>query len=276
LDIFDDELLYGDFKLAKYDGYGDYIDVISTINLKSKENTDVFKTETNNEMAEGIVSVLGFNSDVILFRTSYCYTPLKGCDSFKNFVFRKGMIKPLDAILKNKEILFSYKDNSAENFLIKTYDGFFKLSSDGQVTSVLNRSFKVIGWNYKNNNLVSYSVHSILDKPKYKTSRNTLNEVIIPFELNFLLEECFSLIIEGKLLNEEILNDFEYLNLRLLKGMIYAKHNYKFSNEYLQAYFNLFEFYNNDDLRNERRLDIFKYLTEIDKLNLKLINDRIN
>lgn len=123
---------------------------------------------------------------------------------------------------------------------------------------------------------MSYSVHSILDKPKYKTSRNTLNEVIIPFELNFLLEECFSLIIEGKLLNEEILNDFEYLNLRLLKGMIYAKHNYKFSNEYLQAYFNLFEFYNNDDLRNERRLDIFKYLTEIDKLNLKLINDRIN
>ncbi|MBL6445366.1 YARHG domain-containing protein [Fulvivirga sp. 29W222] len=62
----------------------------------------------------------------------------------------------------------------------------------------------------------------------------------------------------------EDLNKLNEEDLSILKNVVFAKHNYGFSSEFYQAYFNLFHFYNTDEKRKNRTKDILGLLTKSD------------
>ncbi|MCB9002687.1 MAG: YARHG domain-containing protein, partial [Bacteroidales bacterium] len=75
------------------------------------------------------------------------------------------------------------------------------------------------------------------------------------------------------LTNDEVAGFGKY-ELGILRNLIFAKHNYDFSTEFYQAYFNLYAFYNNEEMRKTRTKDVNGKLTETDKANLKLIKEQ--
>jgi len=69
------------------------------------------------------------------------------------------------------------------------------------------------------------------------------------------------------LLEKKVVETFDEWELNKLRNMVFAKHGYQFKSEYLQAFFNLFDFYNNI----EKISDVNALLTPTDKKNLTLI-----
>jgi hypothetical protein len=68
-------------------------------------------------------------------------------------------------------------------------------------------------------------------------------------------------------LSKSDVEKFDKWELNKLRNMIFAKHGYQFQSEYLQAFFNLFDFYNNIKKTN----DVNNLLTPTDRKNLQLI-----
>ena len=97
---------------------------------------------------------------------------------------------------------------------------------------------------------------------------NERDRVLIPFIPDPFKEKTMYEIYENIELKAQDLKRFDAFDLRLLHNMIFAKHNYAFKDTFLQAYFNLYNFYN----YNANRLtDVNHLLTPVDRKNLELI-----
>jgi len=94
------------------------------------------------------------------------------------------------------------------------------------------------------------------------------NAVLIPFIPDPYKEKAMYEIYENIELTAQNLQHFDSFDLRLLRNMIFAKHNYAFKDKFLQAYFNLYSFYG---YQTNRLTDVNKLLTPTDKKNLTLI-----
>ncbi len=77
------------------------------------------------------------------------------------------------------------------------------------------------------------------------------------------------------MLYKEELAQMNMYDLNVLKNMIYAIHNYKFDDEYYQAYFNTFVFYSDESMRKSRLTEVSSLLTPADKQNLTIINEAL-
>lgn len=129
----------------------------------------------------------------------------------------------------------------------------------------LNKNYdfpKVAGIHYDNNRLNCYYLSVTLDNK---------NVVLIPFELNINLELSIYKAYNNSALTKEDIKGFGEYELGILRNLIFAKHNYDFSSEFYQAYFNLYAFYNAPEMRNARTKNVNENLTAADKTNLELI-----
>jgi hypothetical protein len=95
--------------------------------------------------------------------------------------------------------------------------------------------------------------------------------VLIPFIPNPFKEKAMYQIYENIELKKSDLQQFDAFDLRILRNMVFAKHNYAFKDKFLQAYFNLYSFYSSYGYDKNRLADVTDLLTSIDKKNLELI-----
>lgn len=118
-------------------------------------------------------------------------------------------------------------------------------------------------YNYQDGKVVSVMAHTVLDNGK---------KVFVPYKFTLRLERSFYRIYNGQEILKEDLKQFGEYELSILKNFIFAKHNYDFDTEFYQAYFNLFEFYNDEKKRGSRTKNMNGLLTEADTKNLEVIN----
>lgn len=274
LTYYDGHLIGGQPNIAKYDGYGDYVTELKKIPLNTYKHSLLTEFENDPEEALGVVEIFPFSSTRSLkVKVAYCYTRFSGCEKSKTF----NIDMKTSNVLEDKIDLFqtestkSFIELSTDYHLVESKGHFFLYSAGGSTHNVLDRTFKVVGWNYSNNILHSYNVESKLDEKKYKTGK-TLNEVIIPYKLTYELETSIYDIYHDRQINKLLLEQFGLYELLILKNMIFAKHNYAFSKPFYQAYFNLFEFYNDEKMRASRTKDMSGLLTGTDTENLEVIN----
>jgi hypothetical protein len=100
--------------------------------------------------------------------------------------------------------------------------------------------------------------------------------VIIPYKFNPDLELLMYKVYYNTVLTQNDIQNFGKYELGILRNLIFAKYNYSFSSEFYQAYFNLYEFYNSDEMRKTRVKDVNDKLTTADKTNIQLIKDMEN
>ena len=107
-----------------------------------------------------------------------------------------------------------------------------------------------------------------------KSELNNGTEVIIPYKFIPRLDIAMYKAYNDTLLTNDEIVDFDQYEFGILRNLIFAKHNYDFSTEFYQAYFNLYAFYNDPEMRKSRTKDVNGKLTESDKANLKLIKEQ--
>lgn len=93
----------------------------------------------------------------------------------------------------------------------------------------------------------------------------------VPYQLNYHLESGMFKIYKDTLLSKDDLNGSGKYELGILRNLIFAKHNYDFDSDFYKAYFNLYCFYNTEEMRSSRTKDVNNKLTDNDKKNLNLI-----
>jgi hypothetical protein len=172
---------------------------------------------------------------------------------------------------KNNDIL---KENINANVnMIQFYDFSGKflfwtnciMSSDGNIFSKLKKiNADIYGIVISNQETKQFLLKSNLDSQKNKIA------VLIPFIPNPFKEKVLYEIYENIELTASDLDRFDAFDLRILRNMIFAKHNYAFNDKFLQAYFNLYSFYSSNYDKN-RLTDVSHLLTPEDKKNLELI-----
>lgn len=132
----------------------------------------------------------------------------------------------------------------------------------------LQKRIKIQDIIIRDNNISQLVVLSSLDEPENKWSSNTklVKVVAIPSpDFEYLMYKVYI----GQELKEQEIKKMTLNELNLLENMAYAKHNIKFDDNYLMAYFNLYYFYFNK--RKSRVSIVDDDLTEIDKKNITLI-----
>ncbi len=132
------------------------------------------------------------------------------------------------------------------------------------ITPIVIRYVEVAGYNYKNNQFESFNLRTWLDNE---------SNAIIPYRFDVNFEKALYKIYTNELLIENEIKQLDPYFYPLIKNFIYAKYNYGFENEYYQAFYNLFGFYQKGRAERKKRVD--KYFTDSDKANLKLILEKI-
>lgn len=266
-------LITGPLTLSKYDGYGDYITEIRYFSINENSFSPVAAFPNDPQKAEGVVKVLPYSQiNKLIVKLAYCYTPLSGCEDNKTYLIdlKDNIISERNESIFRKEIAFSYRELSGNYYLIKSGREMFLYSADGAAEPVIKRKFDLKGWNYENDSINSYNFVSHLDQPKYKGGK-TLTKVIIPYKLSYPLEILMYKVYHGREVEKQTVQKLGLYELLILKNMVFAKHNYAFDKPFYQAFFNLFDFYNSDEMRKARTKEVSPLLSEVDKKNLKLI-----
>jgi hypothetical protein len=75
---------------------------------------------------------------------------------------------------------------------------------------------------------------------------------------------------------KEDLKQLDKYSLEILKNLVFAKHNYKFTDTFYQAYFNLFDFYSTKEKKAKRLLKVDQLFAPIDKKNLQTIQSALS
>ena len=159
---------------------------------------------------------------------------------------------------------FSHDDISAKYMIFGNFwlDSFFDIVQPtlGRSPSIFSnfQSFKL------NENDNYYYLRSRIDETLRKNGDRSVwlaCRFTLPFDM------CLYKIYNNELLGTEEINGFDEWELNKLRNMVFAKHGYQFKSEYLQAFFNLFDFYNNI----KKTDDVTNSLTPIDKKNLEVI-----
>lgn len=154
--------------------------------------------------------------------------------------------------------VYSDNKNSSIYFTSKGYVFDFKITPFGQVLAKSGEN--IIGFSHDADRNTVFLLAKLDDGTK------NIIETPMSFELERQLFKVFE--------NIEIDIDYNKLSkfeLGIIKNMIFAKHNYAFSDPYYQAYFNLYSFYNTDEMRKVRTKDVNNKLTEADNVNLAQI-----
>jgi len=267
---FKNKLVLGVLNTPKYFGIGEYVTVLESYDLISNKFSDLLKFENDINSGEGITDVIVFSNRNTLIKFRSCYNTFIECESPKLYHF-DIMENHLTQISNDSislrganRLYFPTIDGNA--FLQNEYGNLFLINKDLKEFNSLNRFKNLIGWNYKDGRQVSYNYISELDKKKYVRG-NTYNKVIVPYKLTLGLEDSFYRIYYDQKLDKEIVKGFGLYEWSILKNFLFAKHNYGFSKPFYQAYFNLFEFYRNKEMRENRTKDVNDKLTETDKQN---------
>lgn len=224
--------------------------------------------------SEGVVQALMFEEKgLVLFVTALCYAD--GCENYKYILYSfddNNLIKAVNSVVTNPSRIIP--GTSGDNFFINQEHDYRNLyvSSVNLDTydTVLNRNINVIGKALWDENKMAYFFESKLDSKKHSWQTKE-KRVVIPAKVDLSLEKTISKIYHNRKLEVNVLSEFSLYDLLLLKNMIFAKHNYAFDNPYYQAYFNLYSFYNTNEMRKARIKDVNNKLTEADKINLAQI-----
>ena len=159
-------------------------------------------------------------------------------------------------ILKSSETSKLGKTTSRDQYILNDK---FELISE-----CLYRDYEIYGYEYTNNVRKKAFLESQLDNGEKKI----LTQPILGG-----LEILFYKIYHNKEIKKEDLSNKNLFHLKLMKNMVFAKHNYKFDTKYYQAFFNQYYFYS--EKRDSRTKKVNSLLTDIDKHNLKLIKEEI-
>jgi hypothetical protein len=138
-------------------------------------------------------------------------------------------------------------------------------------TPFLPKVHDVKGVVYLDDRLDAYWLSSELDT-KIASWSNKYKKAVITYSPDIRIEAALFRAYHNALLDKESVKVMVHEHLLVLKNMVFAKYNYDFNNEYYQAFFNLFGFYNTDEMRKNRIKDVNDKLTTVDKENLALIN----
>jgi len=207
-----------------------------------------------------------------------------GCYGYYYLYISTDKLVDITSKIELKDGLNSYYNTQKLNFdFISSDNNYFRLSINTPskieekiskifdknmtyVNSVLNLDYNsIVGINLQKGKIENYFLKSEL---------NNGTEVIIPYKFIPKLDIAMYKAYNDTLLTNDEVADFGKYELGIFRNLIFAKHNYDFSKEFYQAYFNLYAFYNNEKMRKTRTKDVNGKLTEADKTNLKLIKEQ--
>jgi hypothetical protein len=172
----------------------------------------------------------------------------------------------------NTEEIIGYQDIYGSNFFCK--NGYYMDDEFQFKSPILTRliySYDLAGYNVQNNTISSFYYFSRTDEHV----GYGFSEVIIPLRITIETEKALYNIYNDKPVDKAELKNMNKYDLDILRNMVFAKHNYKFDLEFYQAYFNTFEFYSSEAMRNSRTKDVGKLLTPADKQNLEAIKKEL-
>jgi len=208
-----------------------------------------------------------------------------GCTLYRYFIIRKDSVEEInfDQLRQPYKNQFEpqYEDFRV-NFYFSHYDYDFLMaavdygnlpentdlifSKDlNDTTHILKKHehWKVIGENIQEGHNEFFYLRSILDNKE---------KVIVNYLINKDFEKITYQLFKGHTVTKRELNNFNSDQLNILKNLIFAKYNYAFDNEFYQAYFNLFAFYNEPEKLISRTKEVNNNLTKTDVENLAIIN----
>ena len=131
------------------------------------------------------------------------------------------------------------------------------------------KNYNEMGINKQQGKIVNYFMWSNLND-------EAQTKVIVPYVFSPSLDIVMYQTYGGNVIKKEDLKGFGKYELGILRNLIFAKYNYAFSSEFYQAYFNLYEFYGNEEVQKSRVKDVNNKLTETEKANIKLIKEMEN
>jgi len=165
----------------------------------------------------------------------------------------------------------------------------FRISSIHDITYI----FTDVTGNYSNLNMVWVDRYFNIIQPTLQSNRSSFatsslgiynpffyrasfiegrrgnREVWVACRFTLSFDKALYNIFHNVLLERAVVETFDAWELRKLRNMVFAKHGFQFESEYLQAFFNLFDFYNHIvKTRNVNHL-----LTPVDRQNLALIQE---
>jgi hypothetical protein len=220
-----------------------------------------------------LIGIYQVSKNLIIATVAYC---LGGCSNFKYYRvdIDSGEITRLNLNLREPDNEFysvTFHDHDATGFLVEVDNysgqpsnrGFFLWDKDmKEVGRALRHNESIVGYNYENEEPVSKNIKSRLDNDV---------EVIVKTRFSIELQRSLYQIYSNEPVKVEDIGHCTQHELDLIRNMIFAKHNYKFSNEFYQAYFNCFDFYRTAEKRANRIEDVSKLITDIDKSNLRMV-----
>jgi len=259
----------------------------------SEYNQFTYADYTSNETNfAGIKQVYFFNNYEAVVKLGYNKEPSVGYEDYRYFLVSGMAKKELTSKIIPKELINTSNPyiNSSIQF-VSHDEAYFRESFNGSgifKNRLINNNYEVInevlllgnsslvgnkltyfehsdlinGINLQNKQILCYYLNS-------KTDDKT--EVIIPYKFIPELDLAMYKAYKNKGLTKEDIKGFGEYELGILRNLIFAKHNYDFSSEFYQAYFNLYAFYNDPEMRNARTKNVNEKLTAADKTNLELI-----
>ena len=235
-----------------YDVFGqDYIDVFEIISFPSSEHLLV------GWGVEDDGSILGVEYTLI---DKELFKPDENKPDNKLPLFQKYTENDNTALVKyyNLQNTYAYIDT----FII---DENFNLFSN-----CLKTSFTIEGLIISGVQVKSYLVGVFVNN---SNSTSSEEKVIVPYNPDPYVEKTNYLIYRDEVISKTDVQKFGRYELNLLKNMVYAKHNQAFTDEFLNAYFNLYSFYRSK--KDSRLANVDNLLTETDRENLKLIESAL-
>jgi len=266
-----DTYIVGQHQKAKYIDEMSYISKVAVYSPLTKGIVKEINLRDHLAESEGVIQVLVFEKKgLVLFITALCYAD--GCENYKYILYSfddNKLLKAVNSAVTNPSRIIP--GTSGDNFFITQEHDYKNLYVSNvnldTYDTVLNRNINVIGKALWDENKVAYFFESKLDSKKHSWQAKE-ERVIISAKVDLSLEKTISKIYHNQRLEVNVFSEFSLYDLLLLKNMIFAKHNYAFDNPYYQAYFNLFSFYNTDEMRKARTKNVNNKLSEADKANL--------
>jgi hypothetical protein len=234
-------------------------------------------------LPEEVLSILSLDGDgQIIAETAYCDG---GCYSYRYFVIQNKIAEelPFNYLKTNVQTRSAKEEEDFRvNFYFSQYDYDFLMaavdygnltedtdlifSKDLKDTTHIikkHQPWEIMGENIQEGKNQFFYLRSRLDNGE---------KVIVSYKVDRAFEEVAYDIFKNYAINKSQIKDFNEDQLGILKNLVFAKYNYTFSTDFYQAYFNLFEFYNDEKMRASRTKDMNGLLTEVDTKNLEVIN----
>lgn len=238
----------------------------------------------------GITEIFNYGSgSKILVKTGE--SNADGFDDVKFFIYDVEDNSVSEVTEKFKKFCWLQNENNTFMQVMDNYSGilssYMLVFGDGCVKQsrppfLINEDIEVVeesiiavnppnGMIYNGEEFVGIFVNSMLDQKK---SVIVKIPKIPSLELSLLLKKIYS---DIPLIEIDLENTSKYC-LNILKNFIYAKHNYKFTDLYWEAYLNQYDFYSDFFFKKkmERLPDVAGLLTSNDEISLALIEKNLS